>query len=107
MSCRASVILWPSRSGYTTVLSEKSALAAPSLAQAPATRCCEMKVVSAQDDAARLTITVANLNQASVGAALAWPELDFKVRIISETGQEPWSNRAREAPAHRLHIVGC
>ena len=58
-------------------------------ALAPATPCCEMKVVSAQDDPARLTITIKNVDRPSVDVGVALPELNFEVRVASISGQEP------------------
>lgn len=82
------------------------ALGGPLLGQAPSASYCQMKVVSADESPAHLPITVTNINQASVVMIRAQPELDFKVRVISDTGREVGRvERGRRSPTDPLPLV--
>lgn len=59
------------------------------LGQTPQTPCCEMKIRSAQEDPAHLTVTIKNVERQPVFMGVARPERDFEVRIASIGGRQP------------------
>jgi hypothetical protein len=57
------------------------------LAQVPEA-CCEMKIVPTTASPSVLTITIANLNQPLVTLYKSSSEMDFRVRVTTDAGQE-------------------
>lgn len=83
------------------------ALGMPVPAQAPAASCCQMKAVSDDESPAHLKITVTNISQASVIVVVArgQPEMDFRVRVVSDTGREAGRiERAKRSPTDSIPL---